>query len=203
MRSRGVRKESADTAHEIACEAVTLDAVRRLPPISSGFTTERVFRLHRHGEDAQVTWWLDEERLASPLRKMYDSGRLEEWIGSYEESVDLTRLQFIAARVEGSTLGLATWYHLTWNNTIWLLDIRTREASRRAGVGSALMRCVQAIARERRVRGVAVETQTNNYPALRFYRKHGFVVTGFNDHLYTNEDTDEGEVALFLFWEMR
>jgi ribosomal protein S18 acetylase RimI-like enzyme len=46
-----------------------------------------------------------------------------------------------------------------------------------------------------------VETQSTNYPALSFYRKHGFRVAGFNDRLYTDDDLEDGEVALFLFWQ--
>ncbi|MBV9281740.1 MAG: GNAT family N-acetyltransferase, partial [Chloroflexi bacterium] len=49
--------------------------------------------------------------------------------------------------------------------------------------------------------GIAVETQINNYPAVSFYRKHGFEISGFNDHLYSNDDLARQDVALFLFRE--
>ena len=42
------------------------------------------------------------------------------------------------------------------------------------------------------------ETQTKNYPAICFYRKHRFVFCGFNDRYYTNQD-----IALFFAQSLR
>jgi ribosomal protein S18 acetylase RimI-like enzyme len=51
------------------------------------------------------------------------------------------------------------------------------------------------------LRGIFVETQVQNYPAICFYRHHGFEIAGFNDHLYSTSDLEVGDVALFLFRE--
>jgi len=86
---------------------------------------------------------------------------------------------------------------------MWLLDIRVREDVRRRGVGASLLGHLQQVAGRQRLRGILVETQSNNFPAVRFYQKQGFELVGFNDHLYTNDDTGRDDVALFLFWETR
>jgi ribosomal protein S18 acetylase RimI-like enzyme len=110
-------------------------------------------------------------------------------------------LSFLGARRGGEIAGLLTWRAVGWNDTLWLVDVRVREAERRTGVGSALIRALDRIAREERVRGIFVETQIANYPAVRFYQAHGFTISGFNDHLYTNDDLELQDVALFLFLE--
>lgn len=183
------------------CRPYSLGEVRKLKPIASGYETDRIFRLQRQSAGGATIWRLSEERLAKPFRKEYDSGRVEEWLESYEGQVPRDDLRFLGAFVDGEIRGLATYSLLQWNETLWLIDIRTEKATRRRGIGSALLREVQRIAREQKVRGITVETQTNNYPAICFYRKHGFQIAGFNDHLYSNEDVENQDVALFLFWE--
>lgn len=185
----------------IICNQLSLKELRKLDPIPSEFETERVFRLYRQEEGDGVSWRLVEEELRRPFRKKYDSGRPDEWMSSYEDAARPEDLSFLAASVDGKVQGLLTWQELGWNNTLWLLDIRTRRTARRVGVGCALVNWLKDEARRWRARGISVETQINNYPALCFYQKHGFQVAGFNDHLYTNRDLATQDVAVFLFWE--
>src|SRR5260370_25866720 len=100
----------------------------------------------------------------------------------------------MAARVGGEVRGLVTWQKVAWNDTVWLVDIRTRREDRRSGVGSALLENLKSHTATLHARGISVETQINNYPAIRFYRKHGFELSGFNDHLYTNRDLEKQDV---------
>ena len=187
---------------KIQCRELRLRDVRRLKPIRSRFETDRVFRLERDQTGASVEWRLREERLAHAREKLYDSGRVDEWLPSYADVVRPDALRFVAAMVDGSALGLLTWQRVRWNDTLWLVDIRTEESARRLGIGTALIDHLKNVACREKVRGIAVETQITNYPAIRFYRKHCFEITGFNDHLYTNTDLSNQDVALFLFWEV-
>jgi ribosomal protein S18 acetylase RimI-like enzyme len=186
---------------EVVCRALTLREVRKLGRIRSGFETDRVFRLDRSADANHIRWRLYEARVIPPFQKRYDSGRLDELLESYEETVRPEKLCFAGAFVAGEARGLITWQLLRWNNTLWLLDIRTDEQVRRRGIGSALLEYLKSVAKENRARGISVETQINNYPAVCFYRKHGFGIAGFHDHLYTNHDLATQDVALFLFWE--
>jgi ribosomal protein S18 acetylase RimI-like enzyme len=185
----------------ITCSDITVDEARSLPPIVSSFETDRVLRLIAERKSATMQWRLVEERLARPYRKRYDSGRLDDWLEPYLEVTPLESLKFIAARKDGGVAGLLTWQKVGWNNTVWLLDIRARKEVRRSGVGSALVARLKDETLRLRARGIFVETQVNNYPAIRFYRRHAFVISGFNTHLYTNDDLEKQDVALFLFWE--
>lgn len=173
---------------------------KRLDPIPSGFVTSRVFRLDRQQAGAAATWQLHAVDLDVPFRKDYDDGHLDDLLTLYAESSRPEELRFTAALDGSRAQGLATWRHLRWNDSIWLIDIRARPETRRRGIGSLLMECLKQTVLEGGARGIAVETQINNYPAVQFYLKHGFVVAGFNDHLYTNRDRDTQDIALFLFW---
>ena len=110
-------------------------------------------------------------------------------------------MRIVGAFVATDLVGLATWTHWTWNNVMWLADIRVAHASRRSGIGSALMSYLKREASAMRLRGIRVETQVTNFPAIQFYRQHGFEPSGLDDHLYSNRDLETQDVALFLFWE--
>lgn len=185
----------------VRCRAIDLSELRRLPAIPSGFETERVYRLLVGREGGQLVWRLREEKLQRPHRKQYDSGNVDEWLSSYADSADLREFAFILAECGGQVAGLLTWRRLAWNETVWLIDIRTCLRYRRSGVGTALVEQLREYAIRERARGILVETQTTNYPAICFYQKNGFELAGFNDHLYSNRDLQEQDVALFLFWE--
>lgn len=182
---------------------LTYREARSLPPIPSGYRTDRRYVLARNDGDGEVVWRLSEESLAEEFVKEYDGGTLDEWMESYADTADPAHLHFLAAYDGEEALALLTWQYLRWNNTIWLVDIRTAEDSRRAGLGSSLLRSLQDTAQRERMRGITVETQTANYPAIRFYRKHGFFISGLNDHLYSDHDLADGDVALFLYWGTR
>jgi ribosomal protein S18 acetylase RimI-like enzyme len=194
-----VRTVAASTP--ILFRDLTLRDVRRLPRIPSGYVTDRVFQLTREVGSGQFGWTLREERLARPLEKVYDDGDVDDWLGSYTETEGESSMRFTGAFDSESLLGLATWSHSRWNNTLWLADIRVRSDRRHAGTGSHLIRRIQSEASALNTRGIRLETQISNYPAIQFYRKHGFVPAGVDDHLYSNRDLEKQEIALFMFWE--
>jgi ribosomal protein S18 acetylase RimI-like enzyme len=183
------------------CRTLTLPEVQRLPRIPSVYETEHVFRMSRLPDSQEIGWRLHEERLPRPFTKVYDDGEVDDWLDSYQESAGPDTIRFIGAFDGSGPVGLATWTHSKWNDTVWLADIRVKQDRIRQGVGSYLMTAVKAEAVGARVRGIRVETQITNYPAIQFYRRHGFVPSGLDDHLYSNQDPAQLEVALFLFWE--
>jgi ribosomal protein S18 acetylase RimI-like enzyme len=182
-------------------QRISLREARKLGPIDSGFQTDRALRLQREERAGGYLWSLNEERLSSPYVKQYDSGKLDEWLRLYADSAGIDGFCFALARLGEQAHGLLTWRRMEWNDTLWLVDIRIRPAARRLGVGSALVDFLKQVATQQTVRGIAVETQINNFPALCFYRKLGFEIVGFNDHFYANDDLQRQDVAIFLFWE--
>jgi ribosomal protein S18 acetylase RimI-like enzyme len=202
-RSWNTRRKSPTSSEmsegDIEVRDLDLGEVRRIPRIASGYRTERAWRLYPETGHGCLIWTMRDEALSQVRVKSYDDGRVDQWLASYTDGVPVSSLRFLGGYRAGECMGLLTWRAQEWNDTAWLLDIRVRETCRGTGVGSALLdRLKHQTAASR---GITVETQTSNYPAVAFYRKHGFRVAGFHDHLYTNHDLADGDVALFLFWE--
>lgn len=65
-------------------------------------------------------------------------------------------------------------------------------------VGSLLMERLVTSAREPKARAVVCETQAENYPAICFYTKHGFLMDGIDVSFYHNDDLEKQNIALFL-----
>jgi GNAT superfamily N-acetyltransferase len=197
-RSRNDEPHSHETT---SLDELTLREVRRIPPIPSDFKTSQIFRLERVAVGESLSWRLTPEHLNRTVRKKYDDGIVDHWIASYLEGKREKDLRFVSARRGTDTDGLLTWCASSWNDTIWLLDIRVRERARRTGLGSVLVSHLQDLAHRQGVRGIFLETQTINYPAMRFYLGKGFELAGINDRLYSNHDVERQEVAVFLFWD--
>ena len=170
-----------------------------MPAIPSGFETDRVFRLHKAGPNP-LSWTLEAASAGGSFRKEYDTGKLDDWIEQYEEEVPRSAIHFVIAENPGP-VGLLTWATVEWNETIRLIDIRVAPEARRQGVGSALVLHLLGEAGRLRARGISVETQINNFPAIQFYKRNGFSIVGFNERLYSNRDLEDQDVALFLFRE--
>lgn len=183
------------------CRPLTLRAARRLPPIPSGYTTSQIYVLRQETRGEAPTWSLRREELPGPYTKRYDGGDVSEWLDPYLETVPREAIRFFVAENRDEPLGLITWQHVRWNNTVWLIDIRVQQGIRRQGVGSLLIERLSEEAGKLAVRGISVETQISNLPAINFYLRHQFRFVGFNDHLYTNQDMEKRDVALFLFRE--
>ena len=68
----------------------------------------------------------------------------------------------------------------------------------RRGIGTALMRKAEEVAREAGSRMLVLEMQSCNVGAMAFYLGCGFDLVGFDKTAYSNEDVEKGEVRLEL-----
>jgi ribosomal protein S18 acetylase RimI-like enzyme len=155
---------------------------------NTSYTTDRVWQIRteeRPYEEIAVTFQTIKlprsVRAASPR----DSGHLVE---------DWQRGEcFLVAEGEEEIRGYLNMIVEPSDRTGWVRDLTVASRYRRSGIGSGLLRAALRWAREHGLRTVLVETQTKNYPAICFCRKHGFLFCGFNDHYYSNQD-----IAIFF-----
>ncbi|MGG5208491.1 GNAT family N-acetyltransferase [Chryseobacterium sp. MIQD13] len=84
--------------------------------------------------------------------------------------------------------------HRTWNNSFYIENILVSENLRRQGAGAQLIKNAVREARNLSCRIIELETQNTNYPAIQFYRRLGFSITGLNTRLYENIE----ETAIFM-----
>ncbi len=104
----------------------------------------------------------------------------------------------LGAYEDGKLVGIALAEHQAWSNALWVWEFHIAASHRGRGSGSKLMDSVIRQAQERDMRVVVCETQNTNMPAIRFYRRMGFEIEGIDLSYYTNNDVEEGEVAIFM-----
>lgn len=146
--------------------------------------------LQREADGWQIR--LQAERLATPFVKEPMEGPLFE--------AHKTDLRAFVALWGDAEAGLMAYNFQEWNNTIRVWDLYVDPAFKRRGIGTALMDAIKAAAREAGARAVVLESQSSNYPAIRFYLSQGFDLVGLDTISYSNEDVQQGEVRLELGW---
>src|SRR5687768_10925045 len=99
---------------------------------------------------------------------------------------DLTDWALLAARSDGARVGGAAVAFEERNDLAVLWDLRVAPQARRCGVGTALLRTVEAWAARQSVSWLKVETQNINVPAYRFYLHHGFTLTEVRPGVYAD-----------------
>lgn len=88
----------------------------------------------------------------------------------------------------------------SWNNYGLIEDIKVDLEHRRSGVGGALIAKAKSWTQKNNLRGLMLETQTNNVGACKFYESCGFRIGGFDYFLYQGIQMNTNEVAVFWYW---
>lgn len=164
------------------------DDIRVLAGLDTSFTTERIYRVVR--ED--LAFLLREEAVTPPLRKQYDCDPADPIERQNWEHA-------VIAEAEGQLAGFAAAKYEAWNRRIVLWALYVMPAHRGQGAGTQLLDAVETYARSVQARGIWLETQNINYPAIQFYRRCGFQFCGFDASLYDPKILEQEEVALFFF----
>ena len=89
-------------------------------------------------------------------------------------------------------------YATKMNHTIFEIKyLEVKSAWQRKGIGSALIKAAEHLAKQRGFKKLGLFTSRNNAQALNFYRKNGFRIHGFIAEYYS-----WGEAAVFLAKEL-
>ena len=127
-------------------------------------------------------------RFEAPVERSFDDTIFAEWLenpiayGAFEND----RL-----------LGFAEGFLEVWNNRFRISNICIFDpAARGMGIGGALMEAIQRSAQASGARMIVLETQSCNENAIRFYRRHGFEIIGFDLYSYSNTDPERHEIRI-------
>ncbi len=77
-----------------------------------------------------------------------------------------------------------------------ILMLAVQPKFRRMGIGTALLNRFTFVAKQERMRSLYLEVRVNNTNAIKFYQKHGFVITSQLDNYYTNGD------SAYVMWKI-
>lgn len=153
------------------------------------------FRYHTtHYYDLEVETLTDGVRFTLQ-RKPFDNV-VKKSFDSNLFSDHLIEPQVFVAERDGHLMGVLELSVEDWANRLRIANIWVTEGGRRQGLGKRLMAKAVAVAREQKRRGLVLETQTCNDPAIQFYQACGFRVIGFDCTHYSNEDIARKEVRL-------
>ena len=130
---------------------------------------------------------LERKPFPAPVTKQFTDTLLSPWL---EEP------QVFAARADGRAVGYLELSHEKWNNRMRIANLWVAEGRRRQGIGAALMARAEAEARRAGARALVLETQSCNHPAISFYRRQGFALTGLDLTAYSQTDVEKQEVRL-------
>lgn len=151
------------------------------------YTTEHYF----HVNATETGLNLEERRFPQPVEKKFTDRLFEPWLekpvalGAFDE-------ELLVGVIEGS---IETWHHV-----FRISNLLIQSSYRHRGIGRELMqRMVHYAARIPECRGVILETQSCNYPAICFYRSQGFLLNRIDVREYSNEDIQRNEVRLDFY----
>lgn len=103
---------------------------------------------------------------------------------------------YIALNEDRTEVGRICISYQRWNNTARVWDIDVIEEYRRQGIGRKLLEFGLSKAKKWKCRAIVLECQSSNYPAISFYLKNEFELTGFDLIAYSNQDIENHEVRL-------
>ncbi len=148
--------------------------------VDSSFSNEWVLYLERRGDPIEQT-------IELRWRKVKPSGSRRDLQMHVEDLTrDLQRSQrLIIAESDGRIVGYVI-LAMNWNRTVELVEIITDAGYRRRGLGRRFVEEAEAYARERGLRALQWEAQTDNRDAIEFAVSQGFRIAGFHDALYNN-----------------
>ncbi|UNI16854.1 hypothetical protein JDV02_003250 [Purpureocillium takamizusanense] len=87
-----------------------------------------------------------------------------------------------------------------WNGMATLNTIALDASLRGKGQGKRLFDAVVQWASEEGIKGIRVESQSNNVPACRFYKKQGLSFGGYDEFVYRAIDEHKTETALYWYY---
>lgn len=190
-------------ADELHVRPMTSEDVVRLSEIDANFESSLYLDVVKEVDGLNVTWRLIERPLVPPFMCTdYDFDAQERrQVGRRLQAGEGLWLVAELAR-RGRLTGMVDVQRQAWRKAGWVWNIAIDRAYRGRGLGRALMERVMEWGRCQDLRAIILETQTNNWPACRFYQHLGFQLTGIDDHYYTNQDVTNKEVALFWTYEL-
>lgn len=155
--------------------------------ITYQYISEKYYKVQIEKKETGWNFSLQEERFKTPFIKDLE----EEVFEPYKEGSEV-----YVAVVDGVEAAIMVIQEMKWNNTLLIHDLYVKQEYKGNGIGTRLIEVAKKMGEELAARLIALETQTSNYPAIQFYLKNGFEITGFNTMCYSNDDVKNNEVRL-------
>jgi GNAT superfamily N-acetyltransferase len=155
--------------------------------IEHDYRTDHVWQMGYSPSAASTSITFREVRLPRPMRVSYprDPERLaDEWTNASEIYV---------AESEHAGVGYVVLDAHIAPDTGWVTDLVVAEPQRRKGIATRLLATARRWCNEHDLARLTIEMQSKNFPCVSLAQKLGFVLSGYHDRYYPDE-----EIALFF-----
>jgi ribosomal protein S18 acetylase RimI-like enzyme len=172
---------------EIQTRPTIASDLSRLMGFDHSITSESVWQLELRRDVGQSTAMFREVRLPRSIQVAYPRNPFalaDDWA---------TRSMMYTALIDQDIVGYISLLERGMDSSASVTDLVVNAATRRQGVGSALLASAQDWGAGRSLRRIILEMQSKNLPAIRLAQKIGYDFCGYNDHYYLTQD-----VALFF-----
>ncbi|MCW5947672.1 MAG: GNAT family N-acetyltransferase [Fimbriimonadales bacterium] len=112
------------------------------------------------------------------------------------------RARGYVAFIDGEPVGYVEFFLDEFTNLVRVVHLYVRHGYRHMGVGSRMIGSVEQAARHFRARGVVLETQTCNVPAIEFFNRLGYSFWSVDTRFYSNDDIAKRDVRVDLGKEL-
>ncbi len=102
----------------------------------------------------------------------------------YRRHIDSDSALVLVATGSGKLLGSAVLFFRRGSRSVRLYSLARAPEARGHGVGAALLRAAEAVARRRRCQRMRLEVRVGNRAAQRLYESHGYRRTGLHPGYY-------------------
>jgi ribosomal protein S18 acetylase RimI-like enzyme len=178
------------------------DDLPTLAKLDSSFSNEWVLHFERRGGQIEQTVELR-------WRHVKPAGSRRAFEMDVEELTrELQRSERLVVAQAGSGIAGYLMLGANWNGTAELADLIVGLVHRRRGLGRRFVQEAETYARERGLRALQWEAQTDNRDAIEFAVSQGFRIAGVNDALYDNRGYERQDapdfrgLAVFLTREL-
>jgi len=129
----------------------------------------------------------------TPFLQPFNKSVKELLFQSYKESAEY----YVVKDISNLEIAVLVIGKQNWNNTARLHNINIfNEDNRKIGIGTEIIQFAENRAKTWNYRSIVLECQSSNYPAVQFYLKCGYQLTGFDAIAYSNNDIEKHEVRL-------
>ena len=170
---------------------ITIDDIKHLG--HNGYVSNKFYEVNISDNHATASFVLRLKNLEVLLKK--------NWITTdqdieYYNQIIAEGHSFGAFKKE-ELVGIIICNERKWNNTLYIENILVSELQRGKGIGGLLIKKIIRHSLYKNNRLIELETQNTNMPAIQFYKKQGFKITGLNLTLYNTKGNIE-EVAIYM-----
>jgi ribosomal protein S18 acetylase RimI-like enzyme len=179
---RRFNKFSGNFMPEIQVRPTVASDLPRLMGFDHSTNSESVWQLELRRDAGQSTAIFREVRLPRPITVSYPRNPFalaDDWA---------KRSMMYTALLDQDLAGYTCLVERGMDSLVYVTDLVVNAASRRRGLGSALLSAAQEWSAGRGYRRVIFETQSKNLPAIRLVQKFGYEFCGYNDQHYLTQD---------------